>query len=292
METTERSQLEQERYELLHQIEEWLETPMLVLGFVWLVLLLIELTRGLSPILETASYLIWFLFIIDFALRFTLAPNKQAYLKGNWLTVISLMLPALRTLRAVRALRLLRAARATRGLRLVKVIGSLNRGMRTLGAVMGRRGFRYVATLTIVVTVVGAAGMYAFESGTGGLPNYGTALWWTAMLMTTLGSEYWPQSPEGRTLTFLLALYAFAVFGYVTAAIATYFVGRDAESDEGELASAESIKALQVELAALRAQLVRVENIEALHEELTAIRAQLNALTERMLETEDERERR
>ena len=35
--------------------------------------------------------------------------------------------------------------------------------------------------------------------------------------MTTLGSEYWPKSTEGRLLCFLLAVYAFAVWGYITA---------------------------------------------------------------------------
>jgi voltage-gated potassium channel len=42
-----------------------------------------------------------------------------------------------------------------------------------------------------------------------------------------MGSDYWPQTPEGRLLCLLLAIYAFAVFGYVTAAIAAYFVDRD-----------------------------------------------------------------
>ena len=72
--------------------------------------------------------------------------------------------------------------------------------------------------------------MYRFELDTGaqtGFPDYGTALWWTAMLLTTMGSDYWPQTPEGRLLCLFLALYAFAVFGYVTAAIAAYFVGID-----------------------------------------------------------------
>ena len=40
--------------------------------------------------------------------------------------------------------------------------------------------------------------------------------------------------------------------GYVTATLATFFVGQDAESDDAELASAKSIKALQAEIAALR----------------------------------------
>ncbi|MCA1601004.1 MAG: potassium channel protein, partial [Acidobacteria bacterium] len=45
--------LDNERSEVLQQLEDWLETPMLVLGFVWLALLAIELTWGLSPVLET-----------------------------------------------------------------------------------------------------------------------------------------------------------------------------------------------------------------------------------------------
>jgi voltage-gated potassium channel len=34
---------------------------------------------------------------------------------------------------------------------------------------------------------------------------------------------------EGRVLCLLLSVYAFTVFGYVTAALASYVIGRDAE---------------------------------------------------------------
>jgi len=34
---SEKGELKKERSELLQQVEEWLETPMLVLGFAWLV---------------------------------------------------------------------------------------------------------------------------------------------------------------------------------------------------------------------------------------------------------------
>ena len=109
--------------------------------------------------------------------------------------------------------------------------------------------------LMLIVTLVGAAGMYTFENDSPrgpGLNSYGAALWWTAMIMTTMGSEYWPQTGEGRLLCFFLALYSFAVFGYVTATLATFFIGRDAESAEGELAGTASIAALQAEIASLR----------------------------------------
>ena len=251
----ERSVLNDERWAVLGQIEEWLETPMLVLGFVWLGLLVIELTGNLSPALEFVGIAIWVVFILDFALRLILAPDKSDYLKANWLTALALVVPALRVFRIFRVVRVLRAARATRGLRLLRVLSSLNRGMRALGRTMRRRGVGYVVLLTVTVILLGAAGMYAFESD---LPNgegfesYGEALWWTAMLLTSLGSEYWPRTAEGRVLCFILALYGFAVFGYVTATIATFFVGRDAESDEAELAGAKSVEALREEITALR----------------------------------------
>jgi len=42
----------------------------------------------------------------------------------------------------------------------------------------------------------------------GGPYSCGEALWWTAMIMTTMGSQYWPQTIEGRMLCVFLALYA------------------------------------------------------------------------------------
>ncbi|HEX5759136.1 MAG TPA: potassium channel family protein [Thermoanaerobaculia bacterium] len=248
--------LEKERHELLRRVEGGLETPMLVLAFVWLALLIVELIRGESPLFQIVGTIIWVIFILDFAVELALAPRKVAYLRRNWLTAISLAIPALRIFRVFRVLRLLRLARAGRGLRLLRIVSSLNRGMGALGASLSRRGFGYVVALTVLVTFAGAAGMYAFESGVpGGLDGYGEALWWTAMVMTTMGSQEWPQTVEGRVLCVALALYAFAVFGYVTAALATFFVGRDAANDAAELAGAEQLAALREEVIALRDEL-------------------------------------
>ncbi len=251
----EKQALREERREVLEQLEDWLETPMLVLGFVWLALMLREYVWGLSPLLETTVNVIWIIFVLDFAVKFALAPDKTDYLKANWLTAVALAVPALRVFRIFRVVRVLRAARAARGLRLVRVVTSLNRGMKALGASMGRRGFGYVVALSVVVTLAGAAGMYAFENEVeGGLTTYGEALWWTAMLLTSLGSEYWPRTAEGRVLCFLLSLYGFAVFGYVTATLATFFIGRDAEDERAEVAGAKSVEALRAEIAALRSE--------------------------------------
>lgn len=258
---SEQEALEKERHELLEQIDDWLDTPMLVLAVVWLGLLIGELIWGESRAFEIIGTIIWAIFIIDFVFEFVLAPQKAAYFKKNWLTVLSLLVPALRIFRIFRAVRLLRLSRVGRGLRLFRVVSSLNRGMRALAANLQRRGFSYVISLSLIVFFAGAAEMYAFENEVpGGLDSYPEALWWTAMVMRTMGSQYWPQTLEGRMLCFLLSLYAFAIFGYVTATLATYFVGRDAESSETELAGAADVRALHEELRALRPSFGQYQN--------------------------------
>jgi len=248
----EQRQREVRRWALLQRIVDGLELPMAVLGLAWLALVIVDLVRGLPYPLTLFSTIIWIIFILEFLMEFLIAPNKVRYLQRNWLTAIALVLPVLRVFRV------LLLARALGGVRLVRVLGSTYRGMRALGASLGRHGFRYVVALTLVVTFAGAAGMYAFEHNPpqgAGLRSYPEALWWTAMIMTTLGSGYWPQTAEGRVLTLILSLYAFSVFGYVTAAIASFLVGQEAEHPRGKLPSAESINSLRDEIACLREEM-------------------------------------
>ena len=241
-----------ERNKLLHSVEKLLEGPMIFLGFVWLVLLVIELIWGLTKLLEYLSLSIWALFIVDFVIKFILAPLKTVFLKKNWLTALSLIIPAFRLFRLLRFLRLLR------GVRLIKIVASLNRSIKSLGATMQRRGFGYVVMLAVVVTFAGAAGMYAFEKETPGFENYGMALWWTAMRVITAGSDFWPGTPEGRSLAFILSLFGYGVFGYVTATLATFFIGRDAEEESAPVAGSKEVKELKKMIVGL------TEKVEAL----------------------------
>ncbi len=239
-------QLSRQRSTLLHRLEQLLEGPMIFLGFVWLILLVIELIWGLTPLLEILSITIWIVFIIDFLLKVFLAPKKINFLKKNWLTIISLIIPALRVVRFFRFARLIRGLRSVR---LIKVVSSLNRSMGSLNATMKRRGFKYVIAITLFVIFAGAAGMYAFEKE--GLESYGESLWWTTMLLTSIGSEYWPVTPEGKALCILLSIYGFCVFGYITATLASFFVGRDAEEKGAPVAGSADIAALRKDIETL-----------------------------------------
>lgn len=263
--------LDRERWRLVRQIAEMLDGPMTGLAFVWLVLLILDFTQGLSAWLVILANTIWILFILYFLLEFVIAPKKLRYLRRNWLTAIALVAPALRVFAVFRFFRLFRFARAARPLGLLRVVSSLNRGMHATRRVLQQNAFGYVVALTILVTFTGAAGMYRFErpgalveagypelaQAGRGLTSYGEAVWWTAMLLTTMGSEYWPRTSEGRFLCWMLAIYGFALFGYITATIATFFLGPSPTRQQAEAASRKTpseLAALRTEILALRAQ--------------------------------------
>jgi voltage-gated potassium channel len=171
----------EERWRALRDLEEWLQGPMMVLSFVWLVLVIVELAWGTSRALEVFGTAIWIVFVLEFAVRLALAPAKAAFLRQNWLTVVALIVPAFRLLRGFRALRL---ARAARGFRLVRIVGTANRGMNALRASLRRRGLGYVIGLTVTIALLGAGGMLAFEPASevkGGFASYLDALWWTGI---------------------------------------------------------------------------------------------------------------
>ena len=238
------------RWRVLIRIDKCLEPTMVLLGLAWLALLIVEFVWGLTRWMTWAGDVIWILFVVEFVLRFSIAPAKQPFLRTNWLTLISLALPALRVLRLARALRLIRY---TRGLKLVRLLTSMNRGLRSLGLAMQKRGAGYVSVLTVAVTLAGAAGILAFEGGGTNPPfsDYVEALWWTAMIITTLGSDFWPNTAEGRVLTLLLSVYAVGVFGYLAASLASSFIDRESKQ-RSRTNSDEALAAVRRELEQLR----------------------------------------
>lgn len=252
--TEDSDQLKREREGALQELENILEGPMIFLAFLWLVLTVVDLISGLSLFFQYIMNGIWIIFWMDFLIEFTIAPKKKKFLSSNWLTLLALIIPAFRLFRIVRGLRLLRLMRGTR---LVRVIGSFNRGMNVIGMSFGRRGFKYILALSLIVIFLGAGGIYAFEHDENGyMSDFATAVWWSSMMLTTMGSDYFPKSPEGRILAFFLAVYGFAVFGYVTAAVASFFVDSDAAKAKG---TSGDIKRLEQELREIKRLLEKME---------------------------------
>lgn len=229
--------LREERWALLQRVTTALEPVMIALAAVWIALLVADLVNaGLPRSLEVLLWAIWVLFGVDFLLKLVIAPSRMAFLRQNVLTVLSLALPAFRVFRLAGALRFLRAARVARSVGLLRVVTSLNRGLAALGRTAQRRGIGYLVASSALVIVVGAAAMSYFEGpatpegggaqAAAAFQDHGEALWWTANTMTN-GPVEQPRTPDGRLVGWLLSVYGLAVFGCLTAILASHFVGED-----------------------------------------------------------------
>jgi len=246
-----------ERLDLLDNVQAIVEPLMALLGIVFLGLLLVDLSgaaegSSYAPALSRAQTTIWIIFIIEFGMRFFIAPMKLSFLRSNWLSALSLALPFLRPFRA------LRAARAIRSLSLVRLVGGLNRGMRSLRQAFGGHVFAYVVGLTVIVALGGAVGVWYFDRDIDESPiqSFGDALWWSSALVTTINNEMYAVSVEARVLAILLRVFAISVFGFITARFATYLIGqRGSEDDSTSVDDRDSLSALRHEIALLRSEL-------------------------------------
>lgn len=250
-----------QRWELVENLQAILEPVMAGLGLVFLGLLLldysdIDFSDAASSRLFWALQAIWAIFLVEFAVRLIVAPAKGEFLRSNWMGALSLVLPFLRPVRAFRA------ARALRSLSLARFLGGLNRGIRVVRTVTRGRQFAWVGALTVVVMLAGAVGVRSFDRGVEGAPiqSFGSALWWSSAMVTTINNELYAVSAEARVLAILMRIFAVSVFGYITASIATYFIGTaQAEPKEGN-----DTDALRAEIAALRQELAAARREEGI----------------------------
>ncbi|WP_437101216.1 potassium channel family protein [Streptomyces kronopolitis] len=126
--------------------------------------------------------------------------------------------------------------------------------------------------VTLVMTAVllgGAALVVVAESGAphANITSFPKGLWWAIETATTVGyGDFYPVTLWGRIIASLLMLSAITAFGVITAALATWFVGR-AEQDLARLGKTvgsharEDAEALRTELHTLHARFDHVENL-------------------------------
>ncbi len=205
------------------------QLPLMVLALLMIPLLLapelFELTTNQLNFIDDLDWFIYACFATDFVIKIYLAPSIREHLRDNWLDVVIVALPLLRPLRLLQSARLLRLLRAMR------LVVFAAEGTSKLKSILARRGFSTVLGITMVVVVLCAALVYAFErSEEGTIQSFGDALWWALATVTTVGyGDAVPHTPEGRGIAIFLMLAGIAFYSILTANIAAFFVGADDE---------------------------------------------------------------
>jgi voltage-gated potassium channel len=204
----------------LNGLARRLDKPMGVLGLLFLLLVLGQALTDDEPLatgLTVASWVLWAVFVAEFALRAWLARGcARQFWKRNWWQVIFLAVPFLRFARAATALR---AARGT------GVVAAAVRGSRSAGRLLTDR----LAWLAVVTTaIILAAGQLLVV--TGSYRSYGQALHDVA-LTTITGEPLTATDTFSQVLELVLAAYSVVVFGTLAGALGAFFLSRQRDGE-------------------------------------------------------------
>ena len=218
---------------------DWYDRVSLI---VWLPVSFVYLGVTLVQLFGRASYgpgLFWFdtgmsvLFLGDYLIRLYFAPDWRAFVRHVWniadLIVIATPLAALRfgseltsVVRIVRVIRLSAIAK--------RVWDS-----RTRTSHGGQ--VKWMAVVATGVVVLACLTVWSVESTHAGsmIHTPMDALWWAIVTMFTVGyGEMYPHSATGKVSAVVLMIAGIALFGWVTATLASWFVETGTEKDAKE----------------------------------------------------------
>jgi voltage-gated potassium channel len=232
------------RYEQLSQWPLVALAVLFVAAYAWGVLRP-DLPQPLLTTLRVVTVVAWPVFLGDYVLRLVLAEHRWRFVRQNWVDGVAVLLPLLRPLRLLSLIRVVRV-----------------RDRRLTTSLQGRVAAYVTLTASLVVFMASLA-VYDAERGTPEAPisSYGDALWWALTTISTVGyGDEYPVTGQGRLVAVLLMIGGIALLGVVTAAVASWFVGRVAEAaqaqdDADDEAMRAEIRALADEVRRLRAEL-------------------------------------
>jgi voltage-gated potassium channel len=179
--------------------------------------LAVELGPAASTALAVAGWVIWAIFVLEFAAHLYVAPHRLRYLRSHWLQVLGLAVPTLRLLRFLRLLRLGRALPAAR------VVTSSYRAAGTARRLLGGR-LAYLGAVTAVVTVALAELAFVFERGEETFSSFGDALLWAAAVVVAQQGDPLPASTAAHVAMLAGFAWGVVVFATVAASLGAFFV--------------------------------------------------------------------
>lgn len=196
-----------ERYSRLFDIPLIITSVIFLVAYSWQV---IEAPTGTPyEISETVMSLTWFIFLVDYVVTIYLTEKGKRVTLANLFGLAVVALPMLRPLRL---------------LRLVTLIRVLNRSSQV--AFRGKV-ITYVAISASFLTFLAALAVLDAERLAEGakILNFGDALWWAFVTITTVGyGDYYPVTLEGRLIAVGLMLGGISLIGVVTATLASWIV--------------------------------------------------------------------
>jgi len=200
-----------EREKLIRRISSITESPLIILAFAMIPLLLgpyiWDLTQEEKETFNRLDQIIWILFVINLVIKVVISPRRLSFLKSNVLEVI-VILPYLQPLRII--------------FFGTKAIWGMTRIARPDFLIVVSGGL-VIMSATIVTSLE--------RSSNPDLGSFPDALWWAIVTITTVG--YGNQEPVtffGRIVAVMLMITGVGFFGAIAANLAAFFVRKDEDA--------------------------------------------------------------
>ena len=196
----------------------------------------IDFSESNLKIIMFVDWSITFFFVLEFAVRISIALSKKAYMRDHWLDLIALV-PSVRWFRIARITRVLRL------LRLARII----RGFNTLDqweAVVARfgrmNGLQWII-LTFSIIMLTCSGLFYFyeHNINPGIHSYWDALYASFVTWTTPGyGDITPITTNGRICGIVLIVSGLITWGILIANLASFLYTQRMPAKSGDKAIA------------------------------------------------------
>jgi voltage-gated potassium channel len=246
------------REEALHRFERMMAWPLLILAVAIIPIIVVPMLADLSPgalsALKAADLLIWAAFAVDYIVRFSIAPRKSHFLTHHKLDLVVVAVPFAQPFRLIRSVRVLRVFRAGRA---ATYIG---RGAQEARSLFSRENSGFAILMSGLIILGGAAVVYGLERSAPGtaIKSMPDAIWWAITTVSTVGSDKYPVTAEGRAIAVVLMILGIGLVGLLAGTMASFFVEQQHKGQFAELL--EKMEAIEMQLAQQNGRSLRWEN--------------------------------
>lgn len=232
------------RHDLVDRIERVTRYPMILLGLAWLVVGIVVVTtdvRGSASIVLVGTlFALWAIALVEYLVRLLVTPDRKGYLKRRWPEPATVVLPVFQSWHLV--------------------------GIEKVGLLIGEVALRIEVVLkhhSLFRVLIAATGtlflgawlVLLFEADAIGtnIHNFGNALWWAIVTVTTVGyGDRFPISVGGRLVAVVLMLVGIGLIGVLTATVASVFIQEHTRANHDEIKQGHADLGVQLALIADR----------------------------------------
>ncbi|WP_162564188.1 MULTISPECIES: potassium channel family protein [Microbacterium] len=217
-----------------HTWHQRTQTPLVIASLAYLVAYswrVIGDLQGPAWIIATTVVLVtWAMFIADYVVRLSLAPNRRVWFRQHLPALAFALVPVLRLVRLLRFLTHIPGMK------------------RTAGGVLRTQILVYGVGASLILIYIASLAVLEAERHAEGatITTFPIAIWWSCVTVTTTGyGDYTPVTDAGRWVGVGLMFGGVALAGVITATLASWVLERAArDHDDEEPATRAQVRAL------------------------------------------------